>query len=182
MLIELKLKVKTPIVGNTYDDGRRMFIFPRLDDAWALDIGTRHTWNGLLQNAVESLQLTVDPDTVRWPRTVLLPKLYLLERYGKKGKIVRHEAVSKHAVLTLMVMLRKTDGESATSAPSLEQLYGIFSFIGTYEGISPFGSATGYGQFDVESLSPVGRDYFDFSEFSKKLSERADVHDEEDGG
>lgn len=164
MLYDIKIRVKTMIVGNTWDDGRRMFIFPREDNAWCLDINQKHVWNGLLENAVSSLGLSVDTDTIRWPRTLLLPTIHLHEERQdprRQQRPVKHEAIPRNCVLTIPLMVRETDGEQMLNCPTKEQLHGIFEFIGAYEGISPFGSQAGYGQFTVQSVSAIGRTIID---------------------
>lgn len=156
MLYNVKLRLKSPVVGNTWDDSRKLFAFPREDGAWCLDTGTRHIWIGALFNAMESLGSASDPDTVRWPRTLLLPSLHLLEIHpppGRKMRPVRHESIPRNVILTIPVMLRKTDGENILNYPREEELHEIFKFIGTYEGISPFGSSAGYGLFTVQSIA-----------------------------
>lgn len=184
MLCNLKLRIKTPIVGNTWDHKRTMFVFPREDGAWCLDIKNKHAWNGLLENAVSSLSMDVDTDTIRWPRTLLLPSIHLLEVFSapeKKQKPVRHESIPRNVILTIPVMIRHTDGEQGLRYPSEKQLYDIFKFIGAYEGISPFGSSAGYGLFDVQGVHTVGRTAVDIGELSNIDYQRADIHNQEAG-
>lgn len=177
----MKFRIKTPVVGNTWDDGRKMFIFPREDNAWCLDITTKHIWGGLVENAVESLGMDVDCDTLRWPRTLLLPTLHLLEIHSspeRKQRPVRHESIPRNVVLTVPVLVRRTNGETSLKYPSQEQLHAIFEFIGSYEGISPFGGSAGYGLFTVQSVHPLGRAAPYLGELSEILPEGADLHDE----
>ncbi len=184
MLYEIKLRIKTPVVGNTWDHLRRMFIFPREENAWCLDITTKHIWAGLLENAVESLGIKVDIDTIRWPRTLLLPSLHLLEIHSapeKKQRPVKHESIPRNVILTIPLMVRHTDGEQTLNYPSHEQLHAIFKFIGDYEGISPFGSSTGYGLFDVKSIHIMGRNVIDAGESTQADSEGVHLHDKEHG-
>lgn len=187
MLVELKLRIKSPVVGNTWDHGRNMYIFPRDEGAWALGRQEKHTWGGLVENAVESLQEDFDPSVLRWPRHLLLPSLYLLEVMPRKipsqGKprVARHEAIPRNTVLTIPVLFRSTDGENTLPPPDFEQLNRIFGFIGQYEGISPFGSEVGFGLFKVESISTLGRTWLDVGELSAGSPEGADVHDQGTG-
>lgn len=178
MLYDLKIRVKTPVVGNTWDDKRRMFIFPREDGAWCLDINLKHVWNGLLENAIESLGLPVSADTVRWPRTLLLPTIHLLEinsAPGRQQRPARHESIPRNVVLTIPLMIRHTDGEGPLAFPDIKQLHDIFTIIGAHEGISPFGGAAGYGLFSVQDVRPRGRTAIDLGELSEGLLEGADV-------
>jgi len=162
MLYEIKIRLKTPAVGDTWDHNRQMFIFPRDENAWALDISTKHAWGGLIENAIESLGVGVDPETIRWPSCLLLPKLHLLTVHSKdkRQRPCNHEAIPKNVVLTFTLMLRLTDGEQELAYPTSEQLYAIFKFIGEYEGISPFGSSKGYGLFTVQSIRPAAFEGF----------------------
>jgi hypothetical protein len=184
MLYEIKLRIKTPVVGNTWDHARRMFIFPREEGAWCLDITTKHIWLGLLENAVESLGLSVDVDSIRWPRTLMLPTLHLLEIHSspeRKQRPVKHESIPRNVILTIPLMIRHTDGEKILNYPTHDKLQAIFKFIGTYEGISPFGSSTGYGLFDVKSIHTMGRTIIDACEPSQENPEGVHVHDQEHG-
>ncbi len=163
MLYEIKIRLKSPVVGDTWDHKRQMFVFPREDGAWALDISTKHVWGGLLENAIESLSSPVDPEVIRWPSAILLPKMHLLTVYpkDKRQRPCNHEAIPKNVVLTFTIMIRNTDGERELPHPTEKQLHDIFRFIGAYEGISPFGSSKGYGLFAVQSIRPVGRELVD---------------------
>lgn len=181
MLYDVKLRIKTPVVGNSYDATRRLFAFPREDSAWALDQNTKHTWCGLMENAVESLGVDIDPDIFRWPRSLLLPSLHLLEMNGTGGRKVRHEMIPKNVILTIPIMVRMTDGETVFKQPTEKQIYEIFRFIGQYEGISPFGSAAGFGLFDIKGVYPVGRTIIDVGELPEGLQEGVAVRGQKDG-
>lgn len=187
MLVELKLRVKSPVVGNTWNHARQMYVFPRDENAWALDNTEKHVWMGLVENAVESLGEDFDVSVIRWPRRLLLPSLYLLEVQPRRqplhgrAKVSRHEAIPRNTILTIPIMFRHTDGDNTLPPPDFEQLNRIFTFIGEYEGISPFGSEVGFGLFKVESISAMGRAWPDVGELPEGSKEGADLHDEGTG-
>jgi hypothetical protein len=186
MLYEAKLKLVSRILASTWEERRRLFAFPRDDGAWSLGSRGRHMWNGLLANAVSSLGFRIDCDTIRWPRTILLPTIVLHRRNkgrGGGGRPVEilHEAIDKGVVLTFQFLVRVTDGQERLHYPSDAQLNEILQFIGTYEGISPFGGENGYGLFDVKSLAVVGRSAVDLGELPGGVPETAVLPGEEAG-
>jgi hypothetical protein len=186
MLIEVKIRLTSPVVADTWDHSRHMFSFPREGGAWELGIQEKTRWRGRFINAIESLGMTTDPDTLRFPNAILLPSLSLFTRKSTRSfksspeKNVRHEAIDRRTVLTFVMMLRVSAGEERLKYPTLDELKSILEFIGTYEGISPFGSTIGLGQFSVESVCPMGRHVDDDSQLPAGVSEGARLHDEGD--
>jgi hypothetical protein len=188
MFFELKLKVDTAIVGDTYNRNRRVFEFPRDGEAWGLDLAALHTWDSLILNACNSLSLPHVHKAIRMPSTILLPTLNLLKRNkkpsrGKEGpsKTLWHEMIPRGTVITLHFMTREKDGTIDIPIPTHDELCQVFSFIGSYEGCSPFGSSAGYGRFRVQNLDVVGRTPFDLGQLSTGDHEGADLPGEENG-
>ncbi len=161
--------METAIVGNTYNDERGVFEFPRKDAAWGLDLNTLHAWDDLIFNAASSLGLPHVYASIRLPGTVLLPTVHLLKRNKRprdgKGasKNLLHEMIPRGTVLTLQFMTQEREGGVQIKTPTHGELCKIFSFVGQYEGISPFGSSAGYGRFNVQNLDALGRVIIDLS-------------------
>jgi hypothetical protein len=162
MLYLAQIRLTAPLVGDTWDNNRRIFCFPRASDNsgdWAL--GDREkTWlMSLVENAINALYLDIDADSVRWPQAIRLPRLYLLNINNRKGGRFRehgHEAISRNTKLSFYIMTREQGADGRLRCPSQQHLYEITKFIGRFEGISPFGSDKGFGLYTVESLAPVG--------------------------
>lgn len=185
MYYELRLRVKTAILGDCWDGAKKVHRFPRENGAWDLHTKTQHEWCGLLEHAIAALDLDVDPDTIRWPSSIELPTLHLHEvsyrLRHEKGQTRKkyHEAIPRNAILTLSLLVRETDGRFALKAPTQDELHRITGFIGSYEGISLYGSGYGFGRFAVESIRPVGRCAFDLGELSERSLETADFPGQE---
>jgi hypothetical protein len=184
---EIKLKVETAIVGDTFNKARGVFEFAREGEAWGLDLNTLHTWDSLIFNAATSLQLPHAYEAIRLPSTILLPTLHLLTRNkrGKEGKgsgkNLYHEMIPRGTVLTLQFMTREKGGDRHIRTPNHGELCQIFAFIGAYEGCSPFGSSAGYGRFKVKNLDALGRAPFNFSQLPPGGDEGTHLLGEADG-
>jgi len=157
MLHQVKIRIKTPVIGNRWSAGRRLYEFTHNGGEWEMTSQEKETWNGYVRNALASLGLHLDHRSFRWPRCIPLPTLYLHQVPKKKGGFASHEAISKNTVITFFLQIREFDGAQHLASPDAAQLYEIFKFIGAYEGISPFAPERGFGLFDVISVDVCGR-------------------------
>jgi len=182
MLHQIKLRITTPVIGNTWSAGRQLYEFPRQKDeaGWSLSTQTKELWNGYVRNAAASLQLPIDYLAFRWPNFVLLPTLYLHQVPKRKGGFAHHEAISRNTILTFFLQIRHYDGERRLDAPSQEQLYEIFKFIGQYEGISPFAPERGFGLFKLLDVDVCRRDLHGDLQPSGVSGETADLQGQDD--
>lgn len=158
MIYEIKIRVKTPILGSRRDH-KGIWRFDRNDGGWEVD--QKH-WNGLTNNAIRNLELECDRDQIRFPDVILLPRVELYRRVWKeRGKnkeiIAYHECIRKGTLITLVAVTLDWKWEQRVRPPDKNELAKIFQNIGDFEGLSPFGSKFGYGRFSLESICPMGR-------------------------
>lgn len=118
-------------------------------------------WEWAVDEAVTSLGMTsietkcfLPPLPIYIPTTTLYSRNYT--RFGRRDSCM-HEAIRKGAELTVdMVVVSTPPPRSAldkvTDPPSQDQIKQILKFIGTFLGISPYGSEKGFGRFTLMSL------------------------------
>lgn len=122
-------------------------------------------WRWAMLDAVESLNLEVDINRVHLPPGIRLPTIFLFERNYKtrpknrhqegRAKTAKHEAVRTNTILGFKVNISspRPDEKTPAAAPTAGELEKIFNHIGEYIGLSPFGSAFGFGRFYIHSIS-----------------------------
>jgi hypothetical protein len=185
VLYQIQLRVSSPVIGNRWSAQRKCFEFPRdkqISDGWALAVQDRDQLNSCAANAVESLGVEVEASSLRWPKMIPLPRLYLHKVPKRSGGFTDHEAISRNTILTFYLMVRKFEGGRQLKAPNEKQIYDILKFIGDYEGISPLGSERGFGLFNLLSVALVGRSFPDDSESAELFGKDANLPEQADGG
>ncbi len=166
MLVELKIRMTSAVLGDSFNSGRGLFEFPRDGAEWELDSNEMHLWQSNIENAAKSLGIEIDTDSIRLPSSLALPTLHLREvtqhsRREKKMRKSKHESIPRNVILTIILMVRETGAEGSLRFPTLVELTDIFKTIGEYEGISPYGAAYGYGRFRIHSVRELGKSYLD---------------------
>lgn len=82
------------------------------------------------------------------------PSIFLYERRFRdsegKQRVDMFEAFRKGTVITMDLWLR----DDLPCCPTVAQIQEVLEFVGLYQGLSPFGSKFGFGQFSVENLGP----------------------------
>ncbi len=159
MLHDLRIRLTTPFLGAT--KGEPTLRFDRGDTGDWLRLNVAQ-WLHALSEAGKSLELPedMDPTAVTVQPVYRRPSSMVLYRrnYHRDGKAthVMHEAINRNVILTVEVFLPgKLDSGDSHRPPTAEELRQMFEFIGTYVGLSPWGSKFGYGKFTVESLHPA---------------------------
>ena len=159
MLYTLKVKLDSPILGNL-EDGSGVKRFGKTADGEFI-----HFSNDIFKWAVEeslsllrldnviSSEYFVEVLPVRRPTLVLYNRKYK-DKISEKFKVSSHEAVRAGATITLDILvlkkLPKTFNNANLRAPSTNEIKTVFTTIGKFFGISPWGSHTGkFGRFDL---------------------------------
>lgn len=154
-LYNLRIKLTASWLGNqrTRENVRR---FRRdRDGKIAVDLPQ---WNWIFKQAADALHMgDIDTDTIRPETNINPPTLVLYRRnytHKNKQQFEMFEAMRENCVLNIKVLVTATDKQDKFP-PDLARLRDIFSFTGTFLGLSPWGGQYGYGRFDVEEIAPV---------------------------
>lgn len=154
MVYDLRMKLKTPFLGNQQTQSK-IRKFRRTDSGdIALDSAQ---WKFVISESIDSLAMDVNPEAVRLPLEFRAPKLNLYTRRWKDENGIHSEdfeSISKGAVLTVKVLSLKQSENNIQPGPDQEELKLIFEFAGAWIGLSPWGSKFNYGRFDVLALEP----------------------------
>ena len=162
MLKEIKIKLELPFLGAKEDgSGVKRFERTKSEDLVCLS-------NDVLKWAVEEslllLQLdqVINPDFIVEILPIKRPSFVLYNRKYKDKtsgtvKSVGHEAIRSGCILTMdLLLLNKIPGKPNKNlrAPSDSELHQIFTAIGKFFGLSPWGSHTGkYGRFELLTIT-----------------------------
>lgn len=162
MIKELKIKLELPFLGAR-EDGSGVKRFARTNDPNTIYL-SNDVFRWALEESVNLLQLDqiIDLDYIveilpmRRPSFVLYNRKFKDKSSGQM-KSVGHEAIRSGCVLTLdILMLNKLPSKSNNKlrAPTEQELNQIFTAIGKFFGLSPWGSHTGkYGRFELLTIT-----------------------------
>lgn len=167
MLVELKIRMTSAVLGDSFNSGRGLFEFPRDGAEWEIGSNEMHLWQSHIENAAKSLGLDIDTDSIRLPSSLAMPKIHLMEvsqvarRGDKRIRKSKHEAIPRNVIMTIIIMVRETGAEGSLKFPTIIEITDIFKTIGLYEGISPYGAAYGYGRFRIQSVRELGKSFLE---------------------
>jgi hypothetical protein len=153
MIFELQMKLTTPWLGDvvTHEKIRR---FRRYRGGEHLEPDAVQ-WRWAVKQAAESLRLNIHADTVQVPAWIKAPTLRLYTRKLRKAgkgqlKTEDFEMIDKGAVLTIHLQVHSDlPRDKSAKGPSRAELLQLFTFVGRFIGLSPFGTTFDYGRFDV---------------------------------
>jgi len=173
MLYNIKFRITSKFLGskNTNQGIWRFRTTPgNTGDRESLLLIEQEVWRWAMLDAIESLNLGVDVNTIHLPPGIRMPTLFLFERKYRtrprpplnqsKEKTSKHEMIRENSILGFRINIsspRPSDRETAPP-PTMGDLEKIYNHIGEYIGLSPFGNQFGYGRFHVHSLSRVTND------------------------
>lgn len=160
MLYELRIKLTTPMLGDqtTRDNLRKFDTPPVFNGDIRLSIPR---WHWAVSEAAKQADLEhVDARRIMLDHRLRRPSMELYNRSWfeeRRGKSVRcsemFESIRAGAELTLGFLITDVADPSGDvdklKTPSLGELTVLMQTVGSYIGISPWGSSFGYGRFDV---------------------------------
>lgn len=168
-LISVTLRLNSHCLGDMQTDGRVMrFRRTEFDDGlWEI---TGAEWAWMLNEGLRGLRGSshpayIDPGTIFPPPGIRLPKnLDQFRREKNKARraepgvpdshICKHESLRSGMHLTFDLAVtspqpERPDEELDLRVPTIEELRALFTYIGTYIGISPWGKNYQKGRFSV---------------------------------
>jgi len=165
MLLQVKIRLTSPLLGDKMNTGGvRGFTRTKQisNDEVPLDSAL---WVWAITQAAESLNIKITGDMFRIPAKIQAPTLNLYNRRwttkaGKK-KVDMFESIRAGSVLTIPILLfSAVPGNNVENSVISEQDFiAALALVGTFIGVSPWGSKFGYGRFEIlEETKEVARD------------------------
>jgi hypothetical protein len=138
----LKFRLTTKFLGDqkTKDRIRRFQRTPQ--NMIAINF---QQWRNTIQKACNDLELDISADAFKLPDGIPAPTLKLYVRAYNKMQKESFESIDKHTILNVPIVV---DEELSTITKG--QLVQIFSHIGRFYGLSPWGCKFNYGRFLIE--------------------------------
>lgn len=154
MILAITLKLKSPILGSVYKDAT-LRLLPR-DDNGKVSTDYKH-WCSSLESAASSLSLGDMADRISMPSSLSLPTVRTMERsFMPRGEHVKRTEYFESAPTGSSVTIPiNFDGETH----EIDDVKKLFSFVGTYHGMSYWGSRRGYGRFEVLNVTQTSDFY-----------------------
>lgn len=160
MLLEVRIRLTSPILGDCFAGDRRKF--KRIGNDPTLLDARPDIWSWALRTAFESLRIKADPDTIKVASVMRAPRLCHIFRSSRlrkesndpRGRDVQFEAIDRGTTFTLNFVLTPTHG-GATQVASFKDVADALSFVGQFLGISHWGNDLDYGRFIVISVAPT---------------------------
>ena len=145
MIVIARIRLTKAMLGDMSPgrDGRRLF---RKEGKQVLVNDAQ--WREQFRTAAKEIPLAVDAGAIHPPRTMLPASYHLYVRNYSQVKTDHFESFRKGTVLTINFRIQESP-----RAPSLAQFQDLLSFVGTWLGLSPWGSKFGYGRFEVLELN-----------------------------
>jgi hypothetical protein len=176
MLYTVSIRLETPMLGSQPPDTNGVRRFRRGKNNGLLIPVSQ--WESLFVQACEDMGM--DPGcvkTLKFPETIRAPATQLYTRTYNRTKVDRFESIQKNAVLKFQLLVRNVKDIQTVGAPRLNHL---FTHVGEWLGISPWGSKFNYGRFSINHITPVR--YTEPEEHAntdkKKLQQPEDTHNE----
>jgi len=157
MLTLVRIRLNTPLLGDLSPgrDGIRRF---RKEGDMVLI--NEQTWREQFTQAAGEAHMLVNTEAICPPRTLLPASYHIYTRHYSQVKLDYFESFRKGTVLNMTFMLR----ENLPKAPTLEQFKTLLSLVGTWLGLSPWGSKFGYGRFEVMDVHEIAANSTEISE------------------
>ena len=154
MLVTVKLKLRSPFLGELRPDNRGV---RRIRMERGLVKVNLAFWQEQFREAAGHLQYDVDVTALVPPEGFPAASLQLYKRVWSKVNMEWFESFRSGTVLT-MDFLVKNDKQKA---PNPAQMSAILKFTGDRLGLSQFGNKFGYGRFDLISLAPATNEKYE---------------------
>lgn len=157
MLLAVRIRLLSPILGDQYSSERRRFrrVAPGLLD------GRTDIWQWAFRTAFTSLRIQADTGTIRLPAVVAEPTTYTHFKHSAESRHVENtrrdekfEAIRVGTVLTLNFVLTPVS-QGVSRVVSVEEFTHALSFIGQFLGVSHWGNDMDYGRFEVVDITPT---------------------------
>lgn len=102
-------------------------------------------WREQFRIAASEIPMHVNTASICPPRTIMPASSHTFVRNYSQVKTDQFESFRKGTILTVEFLIRQT----LPKAPTLLQFQHLLSFVGTWLGLSPWGSKFGFGRFEL---------------------------------
>jgi hypothetical protein len=102
-------------------------------------------WRGQFEQAARDARMLVNINAILPPRTILPASYHIYTRHYSQVKTDYFESFRKGTILTMIFRIEET----MAKAPTLDQFTTLLSLVGTWLGLSPWGSKFNFGRFEV---------------------------------
>jgi hypothetical protein len=148
MIVEIKIKLTTPILGELNPDSRGVRRFRKTKHGGEIAINSQ-SWQSQWDSACKMLSLNnINTNTILPQASYASPSIHLYRRVYSKIKVEFFESIRAGTVLTMQAGIRS----ELPGAPDFKQFENIIKTTGQYFGISQWGSKFGFGRYNLISL------------------------------